>query len=189
MLFLSFRHFQIYFFGVLPPRSLPYENGLHFLAATLMQHSITESGDFKRRKWKTDDHDDLAEYTKPYTSCAEAGCDREARDNNRNTPIFTFVAKVNDYDEMDPDYPPDPKDIRKMFEEHDVHVVNNAGDTLLYIVVGREEERYHQEGGIMLFEMLVEMGLDSKRDSQSPPVDVATTCGNEKILALFARDE
>ncbi|KAE9363978.1 ankyrin [Stipitochalara longipes BDJ] len=165
---------------------------LHYLLPKLMLYSTTESEENPRRPQNSDEPEYFTEYARLYSHCIEAGCNPEARDNNGNTPIFAYLSTVKGYHHtMQSDSPPDPKMIRKMLEEHDVHAVNNAGDSLLHIVAGREAYKYYDEDGLLLFEMLVEMGLDPKRENGrgATPVDVAAACGNEKILSLFARDE
>jgi ankyrin repeat protein len=164
---------------------------LHCIAPNLMQYSCAYPPEGPQPPLNPGDLDEFLEYTKLNARCIEAGCDRETRDDNGNTPIFAYVGAVKDYDYMDLDYPPDEKDIRKMLQEHDVHVVNHDGDTLLHVVAGRDEDLYHQQDGLVLFNMLVEMGLDPKRENKSgaTPVDVAAACGNQEILKLFARDE
>ena len=170
---------------------------LHYLASKLIRHNATVVVERPGSPVSSigsialDDTDYLAEYTKLFTRCIEAGCDPEARDNNGRTPIFEYVGFVKDYDVMGTDYPPDEKEIRKVLDKHDVHVVNNDGDTLLHVVAGRDEDAYHLDDGLVIFKILVEMGLDPKRENKSgaTPVDVAAACGNQEILKLFARDE
>jgi hypothetical protein len=41
---------------------------------------------------KPDDPDYFAEFSKLYARFVDAGCDREARDENGNTALFEYVA-------------------------------------------------------------------------------------------------
>jgi ankyrin repeat protein len=158
---------------------------LHYLAPHLMQFSSIGGEDLQRYGYPLKNFSRFAECTKAYLRCVEAGCDREARDNNGNTPIFAYVATVKDYDEMVrmSECSPDPEDLRKMFAEHDIHVVNNDGDTLLHVVARREDDFDHQDDGVELFQILVELGLDPTRENnnQATPLDVAAACGNEEL--------
>jgi ankyrin repeat protein len=162
---------------------------LHYLAPKLMEYGAIPFGN---KPWRMPSSPkEIAEYTKLYARCIEAGCDREARDDSGNTPLFTFLSFVRPYYRMELGDTPDPEVIKKMLDEHDVYVVNNDGDSLLHVVAGRTEEHGHEEDGLLLFQMLVQRGLDPKRENKigATPVDVAAACGNEKILDLFARDE
>jgi hypothetical protein len=163
---------------------------LHCLAPYLMKLSSIDGRDLRHQYRRPDDPDFFAEFSKLYTRFVDAGCDREARDKNGNTPVFEYVAAEKQYSEVEAPNPPDPKDMRKMFTEHDIHAVNNEGDTLLHVVARRED--YLCEGDTLeLFKLLVELGLDPTRENKerASALDIAAAYGNEKILALYARNE
>lgn len=164
---------------------------LHFLAPSLMTCSSVDGKDLLHEYRQPGDPDQFAEYSKLYQRFIDAGCDCEARDNQGNTPLFPYVAAVKYYSELETPNPPDPKDQRKMFAEHDIHAVNNEGDTLLHDVARREDSYESPDDGLELFKLLVELGLDPTKENniQVTALDVAAACGNEDILALYARNE
>lgn len=157
-----------------------------------MQYSSLDGKDLRSQYGMEDSPDEPVEYNNLYQRFTNAGCSREARDYVGNTPIFAYVATIRSYHEdIAVPVAPDPKDLRKMFAEHDIHAVNNDGDTLLHIVARRENNYASPGDGLDIFKILVELGLDPRKEnkSQVTPLDVAAACGNEDILTLFARDE
>jgi ankyrin repeat protein len=164
---------------------------LHCLAPHLMKLSSIDGRDLLNEYRKPDDPDYFAEFSKLYTRFVDAGCDREARDENGNTALFEYVAAEKQYSEVETPNPPDQKDMRKMFVEHDIHAVNNEGDTLLHVVARREEDYMCLSDTLELFKLLVELGLDPTRENSGrvSALDIAAAYGNEKILALYARNE
>ncbi|KAH8669767.1 ankyrin repeat-containing domain protein [Tricladium varicosporioides] len=165
---------------------------LHFIMPKLMTMSSIDGKDHTHACYsRPEDPDEFVEYSKLWARCLKAGCDREAKDECGNTPLFAYVATVKQYSELDEPYPPDPKEIRKMFSEHDIFAENNAGDTLLHVIASREDSYESPDDGLNLFKMLVEMGLDPRKENKNrlTPLDVAAACGNDDILALYSRDE
>jgi hypothetical protein len=93
----------------------------------------------KNSGYETGDQTDyLAEFTQLYQRFVEAGCDRNARDNFGNTPLFPYVAAVKPRNELLPYVSHACEDIKRMFEQHDIFAVNDEGDTLLHVVAGRK---------------------------------------------------
>jgi ankyrin repeat protein len=164
---------------------------LHCLAPYLMKLSSIDGRDLLNEYRRPGDPDFFAEFSKLYTRFVDAGCDREARDKNGNTPLFEYVAAEKQYSEVETPNPPDPKDMRKMFVEHDIHAVNNEGDTLLHVVARREEDYMCENDTLELFKLLVELRLDPTRENSGrvSALDIAAAYGNENILALYARNE
>ncbi|KAL9002472.1 MAG: hypothetical protein Q9188_004590 [Gyalolechia gomerana] len=119
--------------------------------------------------------------------------DKEARDSNGNTPIFGYVAKQTSYDDDYEDWKrcPDLHEQRRILLGYNIHAKNNAGKTLLHVVVkrshctgwigGRDDTRY-------TFKLLWHLGLDPECEdgAQRTPLDVAAACANTGILDLFA---
>ena len=105
-----------------------------------MKLSSIDSMDLLNEYGKPDDPDYFAEFLKLCTRFVDAGCGREARDENGNTALFEYVAAEKQYSGVETSNPPDPKDMRKMFAQHDIHAVNNEGDTLLHVVARKEED-------------------------------------------------
>ena len=167
------------------------KTALHRLAPLLMQKSSIDGKDLTIDYPSPPDRDYFAEYSKLYNRFVDAGCDRNARDDDGNTPLFPYVAEVKTYCELSPINPPDPKDMRKMFAQHDIFAVNDAGDTLLHVVAAREKGYQSPNDGLEVFKLLVELGLDPRRENKEgvTSLDVAAACGNEEILGLFSRDE
>jgi ankyrin repeat protein len=167
------------------------QTSLHYLVPRLMQTSSIDGRDLLSEYRRPDSPDEFAELSKLYERCIKAGCDREARDNNGNTPLFPYVAAIKSYSDLETPNPPDEKDLRKMFAEHDIHAVNNDGDTLLHVVARRPDSHEILDDTLNLFKLLVELGLDPRKENkhQVTALDVAAACGNEKVLALFARNE
>lgn len=128
-----------------------------------------------------------------YQRFIDAGCDREARNNDGNTPLFMYVTTVEAYgdDVLTLPLRPNPQDDRNTFAAHDVHAVNNEGDTLLHVVAGREDDHVNSEDRWDVSKLLVESGLDPRKENkrQVTPLDVAAAYGNERILKLYAKDE
>jgi ankyrin repeat protein len=164
---------------------------LHCLAPYLMKLSSLDGRDLLNEYRKPDDPNYFAEFSKLYTRLVDAGCDREARNKDGNTPLFGYVAAEKQYSEVETPNPPDPKDMRKMFAEHDIHAINNEGDTLLHVVARREEDCMCPGDTLELFKLLVELGLDPTQENKRrvSALDIAAAYGNEKILALYARNE
>jgi ankyrin repeat protein len=156
-----------------------------------MKLSSIDSRDLLSGYRKPDDPDYFAVFSKLYTRFVDAGCDREARDENGNTPLFVYVAAEKQYSDVEQPNTPDLKDMRKMFVEHDIHAVNDEGDTLLHVVARREEDCMSSGDTLDLFKLLVELGLDPMKENKrrASALDIAAAYGNEKILALYARSE
>ncbi|KAL9633271.1 MAG: hypothetical protein Q9204_003466 [Flavoplaca sp. TL-2023a] len=120
----------------------------------------------------------------------DAGLDKEARDDNGNTPIFGYVARQPVYDdEYDQDNRyPDLEEQRRDLLEYNIHAKNNAGEGLLHIVAKRSRWSDARNDTKNIFKLLWELGLDPQEEdgSQRTPLDVAAACGNTGILDLFA---
>ena len=102
------------------------ETTLHLLVPSLINLSPAESVDAQ-----DGDHlgknriEDLTEFNALYQYFIDKGCERNARDDLGNTPLFPYVKTVkyrNDYYRVDP---PAEEDVRQMFGKHDVFAVNN----------------------------------------------------------------
>ncbi|KAF4635278.1 hypothetical protein G7Y89_g2831 [Cudoniella acicularis] len=169
------------------------KTALHYLAPKLMEMSSIDHRDHTHGFYgkPEDSPDESEEFSKLYTRFIKAGCDREAQDAKGNTPLFYYVAAVKTYSEVEPVHPPDPKEMRKMFAEHDIFAINDAGENLLHSAATHESQMESPNDGLEVFKLLVELGLDPRQEnySQMTPLDVAAAHGNENILALFAREE
>jgi ankyrin repeat protein len=169
------------------------KTALHYLAPKLMETSSIDRRDHTHGWYAkpADSPDEFAEYSKLYARFVEAGCDREARDEKGNTPLFYYVAAVKKYPELEPVHPPDAKDLQKMFAQHDIFAINDAGENLLHAVATHSRQVESPEDGLETFKLLVELGLDPRQENydRMTPLDVAAAHGNEKILALFPRED
>ncbi|KAL4889078.1 ankyrin repeat-containing domain protein [Aspergillus ambiguus] len=183
-------------FGADPlERSLDGRTALHFIAPALMQYSYT--GQRPSPKELRDDGnvrsgDIFAEFAKLYRRFVEAGCDRNARDSKGKTPLFSYVATEKLYHEdIGEACPPTQEDMLAMFRDHDIHVANNAGDTLLHIVARRNDEDSFIQDAPDIFSTLVRLGLDPWAENKAgqSALDVAHTWNQEKILDMYARDD
>ncbi|KAJ5675172.1 uncharacterized protein N7477_005106 [Penicillium maclennaniae] len=166
---------------------------LHCIATVLMDSSNI---DREEQIEENDGEDHFNEAMKLYQIFLDAGCDREARDNKGNTPIFYYVNAPKAYRGHDfPDFArprhTNPDDYAKMFSEHDINKSNNDGDTLLHVIAGREESLCDADEGEELFQALVDLGLSPWKENSSgkTALDVAASQEKTEILALFARDE
>ena len=119
-----------------------------------------------------------------------AGLDKEARDDNGNTPIFGYVARQPGYDDEydEENRYPDLEEQRRDLLEYNIHAKNNAGEGLLHIVAKRSRQSDARNDTKNMFKLLWELGLDPQAEdgSQRTPLDVAAACGNTGILDLFA---
>ncbi|KAI9040280.1 ankyrin [Aspergillus affinis] len=166
---------------------------LHCIIPALMQHG-EEDRSARKALGKENESDALfLEYKALYQTFIDAGCSREARDNEGNTPIFAYVSRIKCYHtDVEDRIAPDLDDMRDIFAAHDIHAVNNAGDTLLHAIASREEDWGDlQDHDVMIFKLLVELGLDPTTENKdgATPLDVADAWGRDEILALFARDD
>lgn len=119
-----------------------------------------------------------------------AGLDKEARDDNGDTPIFGYVARQPIYDDEyheDNRYP-DLEEQRRDLLGYNIHAKNNAGEGLLHVVAKRSRHFGVMNDTKNMFKLLWELGLDPQEEdgSQRTPLDVAAACGNTGILDLFA---
>jgi ankyrin repeat protein len=168
------------------------ETALHLLAPSLIMVSPAEGTEARERNYQSGDRTNyLAELNALYQDFVGKGCERNARDDLGNTPLFPYVKTVkyrNDFYKVEP---PAEEDVRQMFGEHDVFAVNNEGDTLLHAVAGREEEHESRPDGVWLFKELISWGLDPRKENKKgvSALDVAAACGKQEILGLFAREE
>ncbi|KAL9031554.1 MAG: hypothetical protein Q9180_006795 [Flavoplaca navasiana] len=120
----------------------------------------------------------------------DAGLDKEARDDDGDTPIFGYVARQPGYDdeyEEDNRYP-DLEEQRRDLLEYNIQAKNNAGEGLLHVVAKRSRHFDAMNDTKNMFKLLWELGLDPQEEdgSQRTPLDVAAACGNTGILDLFA---
>lgn len=167
---------------------------LHFLAPSLMEYSYT--GHRPREQLLGDravrSGDLYGECAKLYRRFIEAGCDRNARDNQGNTPVFAYVATEKIYQEdIETPYPPTREEMTAVFTDHDIFVANDAGDTLLHVVARRNDEDSYIRDSPEIFSTLVSLGLDpltENKDGQTA-LDVAHAWYQEEILAMYARNE
>lgn len=168
------------------------QTALHCLIPALMDSS-GEGRDSSFSSNEPDNTNSFLEHLTLYQTLTNAGCNREARDNEGNTPIFAYVRRAREYhSDVETRIPPDVNDLRRMFAEHDIHAVNNAGDTLLHAVAGREDDWDGlQDDDVLIFKLLVELGLDPKKENKdgATALDVAAAWERDEILGLFARDE
>ncbi|OKO92690.1 hypothetical protein PENSUB_12675 [Penicillium subrubescens] len=84
---------------------------------------------------KGEDH--FTSATQLYQRFINAGRDREAGDNDGNTPIFYYASAPKPSilrEHWDHPRPSNPEDYKKMFSEHDVHKINHKGDSLLHAI-------------------------------------------------------
>ncbi|KAJ5211656.1 uncharacterized protein N7498_003302 [Penicillium cinerascens] len=176
--------------GVLPDG----RTALHCIATALMDSSNVD----RKEQIKEDGGEDhFTEATSLYQRFLDAACDREACDNNGDTPIFHYVRAPKSYNGHDhPDFAPmrssNPEDYTKMFAEHDVHKTNLAGDTLLHVIARRGESPCDTgDDEVLLFKTLVGLGLNPWKENNDgqTALDIAASQEKTKILALFARKE
>ncbi|KAI9043325.1 uncharacterized protein KD926_003855 [Aspergillus affinis] len=167
------------------------ETALHLITPVLMLSSAPDMSE--------DPVDYFDEYTRLYRRFVDAGCDRNARDDAGNTPLFRYVEQVKDRSEYFTVHPPRLADIQDMFDQHDVFAVNNAGDTLLHAVTRRSHDGqydYYEDGGsegdaVVLFKELLARGLNPRQENHAglSALDIATTYAKEGILELFERKD
>lgn len=165
-------------------------NALHIIAPLLLQYS--PAGSYEREFHFRDGLDYFAEYKALYKRFSESGCDRNARDNQGNTPLFPYVQELKEENEVCCSDPPAEEDVQWMFDTHDVFAVNNDGDTLLHVIATREEtERRFNEDTIRLFQDLLARGVDARQENNKglSALDVAMAYDQEEILELFERQE
>ncbi|KAL3469344.1 ankyrin repeat-containing domain protein [Aspergillus californicus] len=171
------------------------ESALHLLAPVLIQ--LSPAGSYERETRPPDkDTNYLAEFKTLYKTFVDNGCDKNARDNNGNTPLFPYVQEVKEGNEVyTPDLPA-AEDVREMLDAHDIFAVNNNGDTLLHAVAGRggeEFENYEEnaKNAVWLFQELVARGVDARRENKQglSALDVAMAYNKHDILRLFDREE
>lgn len=164
------------------------ENALHILAPSLMQFS--PGGSHESNYQYNNDFDYLAEFKALYKIFTDSGCDHNARDNEGNTSLFPYVQEVKEECEVFKAVSPAEEDVREMFDTHDVFAVNNDGDTLLHAIASREEAERSEEDAVLLFQELLERGLDARRENDKglSALDVAMVYGKQGILELFERE-
>jgi ankyrin repeat protein len=168
---------------------------LHFLAPSLMQYSYTghrpEKGEMLYDRGSRSG-DIYAECAKLYRRFVDAGCDRNARDNEGNTPVFMYVATEKLYHEdVETPYPPTREEMKAMFMDHGIFATNDAGDTLLHVVARRNDYDNFIRDAPAIFSTLAGLGLDplaDNKDGQSA-LDVAHAWDQEEILAMYARND
>ncbi|KAH8429780.1 uncharacterized protein LDX57_007452 [Aspergillus melleus] len=180
--------------GADPLEPLPDgRTALHCIIPGLMQNSEEERPARKALGKQNETDVSFLDYKALYQTFVDAGCSREARDNEGNTPIFAYVRRIRCYhSDIESRIAPDLDDMWDMFTAHDIHAVNNAGDTLLHAVASREEDWEDlQDHDVMIFKLLVDLGLDPGAENKdgATPLDVADAWERDEILALFARDE
>lgn len=166
------------------------ENALHIIAPSLLQ--LSPAGSYEREFQYRDGLDYLAEYKALYQTFTDSGCDRNARDNEGNTPLFPYVQELKEENEVCISDPPAEQDVREMFDTHDVSAVTNDGDTLLHVIATREVmERREDQDTVRLFQDLLARGLDARQENNKglSALDVATAYDQQGILELFEREE
>lgn len=172
---------------------------LHFIAPYLMDYDYTKRStkslfDAEEDEDADKDKDDenLTRYGRLYRRLVASGCDRSARDNDGNTPLFAYVATVKVYHEdVEPPLAPTAADMSALFAEHDVQARNNKGETLLHVVAQRDDLDNALVDAPAIFSALAESGLSPwTEDGQgATALDVAAASEQDEILALYARDE
>ena len=170
------------------------ETPLHLLAPSIMSASPSDGAEFRERVYQFEDKTNyLAKLLSLYERFVEGGCDRNARDRFGNTPLFPYVklAKHGSDDSYYCTEQPAEKDLKKIFDSHDVLAVNDEGDTLLHAVASREEDSQSEPTGVWIFKELMVRGVDPRQENKKrvSALDVAAACGKEGILGLFAREE
>jgi ankyrin repeat protein len=180
--------------GADPLSTLPDgRTALHCIAEMLMNKSNVD----RERQIEEDiGEDHFTTATQLYQRFLAAGCDREARDNDGNTPIFYYVSAPKpdsgrDHSDFARPRPSNPEDYKKMFSEHDVNKINNKGDSLLHSIARRQKWPCDADEGEKLFSTLVDLGLSPWKENSSgqTALDIAAAHEKPKILALFARDD
>jgi ankyrin repeat protein len=184
--------------GADPLDTLPDgRTALHCIAPRIMDYSNVD----RKAQIEIDDgRDNFGEACDLYKLFLNAGCDREARDRNGETPIFHFVKgkKVWHGDPVQGD--PDPRvtareDIEWLAKEHSIHSVNSQGDSLLHAITRRDSEDLHN--GVLdgddarLLQIFIDLGLSPWQENRQgqTPLDIAASCQKRSILALFSRDD
>ena len=172
---------------------------LHFIAPCLMDYDYTERStkslfDTEEDEDADKDKDDenLTRYGRLYRRLVASGCDRSARDNDGNAPLFAYVATVKVYHEdVEPPLAPTAADMSALFAEHDVQARNDKGETLLHVVAQRDDLDNALVDAPAIFSALAESGLSPwAEDGQgATALDVAAAFEQDEILALYARDE
>lgn len=144
--------------GADPLSKLPDgRTALHCIAQLLMDYSN------KDREWQIEEDDGEGHFTAAkqlYERSLAAGCDREARDNVGNTFYYVSALKSysgHDYEEFARPCPSNPEDYTKMFSEHDVHNINQKGDSLLHAITRRQKGPCDAAQGEKLFSTLVDL--------------------------------
>lgn len=119
-----------------------------------------------------------------------AGGDINARDENGDPPLFTYLASQMQYDYRKTTNSCHIDYFEKLFPsncEVDLQAINQEGESALHIVAKRStSSSEHDE---KLFEMLMKKGLDAlKEDNKGrSALDVASACGQEGIVGLLSR--
>ncbi|PLB41064.1 ankyrin repeat-containing domain protein [Aspergillus candidus] len=171
---------------------------LHFLAPCLMEYDYTSLYDDSEEEEEDDDENEdedaenLTRFGRLYRRLVASGCDRSARDNDGNTPLFAYVATVKLYHEdVETPRPPTAADMGALFAEHDVQARNNKGETLLHVVAQRDDLDNALVDAPEIFTALVERGLSpwTEDGEGATALDVAAAFEQDEILALYARDE
>ncbi|OCK74009.1 ankyrin [Lepidopterella palustris CBS 459.81] len=129
-----------------------------------------------------------------YQRFIDAGCDCNVRDEKGNTPAFVFVAHFNINKSSYFSSKRQPLDVERCKEilaNHDVLAVNDDGDNLLHVVAQREETLSGKQDGVVLFRLLMDLGVDPKKENKQgvSPLDVAAMCGKDEILEIFKQKD
>lgn len=168
------------------------QTALHYLTPRLMQYSSVDGQDRLQEPYRDEKSPHaFPQFPSLYQRFVDAGCDRNARDDAGNTPLFAYVATVKCYGGgYFRSIPPDPKDQRQIFADHDILATNEEGNSLLHVVAERDIDECMPDDGVNLFKMLVDLGLDPRAENKNhiTPLDVAATYDNHRVLALFTRD-
>ncbi|CAG7983898.1 unnamed protein product [Penicillium olsonii] len=166
--------------------------GLHCVAPVLRDFS---NKDRKEQIKEDDGRDHFTEATTLYQQFLDAGCDRNSRDRNGETPIFHYVRAPKSYQrfsDLARSRPSHPDDWTAFIETHDISPMNLAGDTLLHVIARRAKcPPDSGDDETLLFKALVDSGLDPwKENNQSETaLDIAAAQEKTDILGLFARNE
>ncbi|CAG7939364.1 unnamed protein product [Penicillium salamii] len=169
-------------------------SALHCLASAL-RDSSNKNREAQIEEDGGEDHFTMA--TLLYQRFLDAGCDRNACDNNGETPIFHYVRAPKSYSGRDwIDFAPvrtsHPDDWALFIATHDVSKTNLAGDTLLHAIARREESPCDSsDDESLLFKALVDLGLNPRKENNQgeTALDIAATQEKTEILDLFARKE
>ncbi|CAG7922935.1 unnamed protein product [Penicillium olsonii] len=160
-------------------------SGLHCVAPVLRNFS---KKDRKEQIKEDDGRDHFTEATTLYQQFLDAGCDRNSRDRNGETPIFHYVRAPKSYQgfsDLARSRPSHPDDWTTFIETHDIFPMNLAGDSLLHAIARRAEcPPDSGEDEILLFKALVDSGLDPWKENNQCETALDIAAAQEKTDIL-----